>query len=182
MTEMKASGCVALAFGIESGSQKVLNAINKKASVEDAIRVFDLCHDLKIKTLAQMMIGSPEETIDDVKLTEKLLDRIKPDYVLMSYITPYEGTVLYDMALEKGWTMSPSKLASDEPQVEINFTFDELAEIGKNIRRKYNPFLKTIKPYLNKYFIYDMFRLLFKKPSLAFKGTREWIDASGAYL
>jgi radical SAM superfamily enzyme YgiQ (UPF0313 family) len=179
--QMKSAGCDSVGFGIESGSPKVLRALNKRAEIEQAIKAFDLCHENKIKTLAQIIIGSPEETLEDIALTEKLLDRIKPDYVQLSYMTPYEGTVIYDMAVEKGWIRKTNMLAG-EPQVEINFGFAELEEIGNGLIRKYNPFFRKIRPYLSKYFVYDMLRLLGKKPSLLFNGTRVWNDAAGEYL
>jgi len=179
--KMKSAGCDSIGFGVESGSPKVLRALDKRAEIEQVIKAFDLCHENKIKTLAQIIVGSPEETLEDIALTEKLLDRIKPDYVQLSYMTPYEGTVVYDMAVEKGWIRKTNMLA-DEPQVEINFRFEELEEIGNRLIRKHNPFFRKIRPYLSRYFVYDMLRLLGKKPSLLFHGTRGWNDAAGAYL
>jgi len=181
ITRMKSAGCDSIGFGIESGSTKVLHALNKRGDIEAAVKAFDLCHENKIRTLAQIIIGSPEETFEDIALTEKLLDRIKPDFVQLSYMTPYEGTVIYDMAVEKGWIRKMNMLA-DEPQMEINFDYEELEEIGNRLKRKYNPFFKKIRPYLSRYFVYDMLRLLGKKPSLLFNGTKEWNDAAGAYL
>jgi len=182
LSSLKSAGCGGIAFGVESGSPKVLRVLNKKSSIENTIKVFDLCRKHRIKTIANIMVGCPEETMADIELTNKLLERIKPDYVQISYVTPYEGTVLYDMALEKGWLRSDASFITDEPQIEINFTLRELGEIGKNFGRKFNPFFRIISPYLNRYFVYDMLRVLKKKPLLLFEGVHEWIEASRIYL
>ena len=179
---MKSAGCDGVGFGVESGSPKVLQGLNKRADIGQTIKAFDLCKKYKMKTLAQMIIGSPDETQEDIALTEKLLDRIKPDYVQFSFLTPYEGTVLYDMAVEKGWLRADANMITDDPQIEINFSLEELAEIGKRLKRKYNPFFKSVKPYLNGYFIYDMLKLLWKEPSLITRGMHEWMEASRLHL
>lgn len=176
------SGCDGISFGVESGSPKVLGALDKRANVEKTIEAFDLCKEYDIKTLANVIIGSPEETMEDIKLTDKLLERIKPDYTEIWYLTPYEGTLLYDQALEKGWLQHNASFRTDDPQIEINFTLEELKEISKRFCRKHKPFFKSVKPYLNKYFMYDMMRLLWKKPSLMFKGVKTWETASRIYL
>lgn len=179
---MKSSGCVGIAFGAESGSQRVLNAINKKAKVEDTVKIFDLCRKVEVKTLANIIIGNPEETYEDIELTDKLLERIKADYVQVWHLTPYEGTVIYDQAMENGWIKNTS-LVGDKPQMEINFTLEELEEIRKALLKKYNPVLWSIRPYVkNKYFVYDMLRLLVKKPSLLFGGVESWKEESRAIL
>jgi len=170
---MKDAGCWGIGFGFESGSQKVLDALNKHTTVEQNIKASELCKEIGIKVLASIIIGNPEETREDIELTDKLLEKIKPDYTLIWHLTPYQGTVIYDQAMEHGWIKGAS-LVTDEPQMEINFTFSELKEIRERLNRKYNSTFKTLRPYLNKYFIYDMLRLLSKKPYLLFGGVERW--------
>src|SRR5262249_8436571 len=50
MVKMKQAGCWLIAFGIESGSQKVLDNVKKEAKVEDAVRTINLCNKHGIKT------------------------------------------------------------------------------------------------------------------------------------
>lgn len=98
---MKECGCRQLDFGVESGSQRVLDdVIRKGTKIEQVIRAFDLSRKYRIRTLANFMIGLPSETISEFEMTRKLADRIKADVYIFSIATPLPGTPLYDMVGE----------------------------------------------------------------------------------
>jgi radical SAM superfamily enzyme YgiQ (UPF0313 family) len=95
---MKWSGCRQIDFGVESGSQRVLDEIiQKKITIEQVMKAFDLARKYHIRTLANFMIALPTETLDEFELTKKLADRIKADVYIFSIATPLPGTKLYDM-------------------------------------------------------------------------------------
>ena len=99
---MKNAGCVHLSIGVESGSQRILDFLKKGIKVADIIRAFDICNKVEIFTHAYIIIGSPMETIKDLRLTAKLLDRIRPCSVGITRLTPMKGSYLYDYATENG--------------------------------------------------------------------------------
>jgi radical SAM superfamily enzyme YgiQ (UPF0313 family) len=99
---MKQSGLEHISFGVESGSQKILNYYRKGAKVEQAITAFDICRKLKISTFAYFIIGAPIETRNDLDLTYKLIKRIKPDGLEVFTLMAYPGNDLYELVRKEG--------------------------------------------------------------------------------
>jgi radical SAM superfamily enzyme YgiQ (UPF0313 family) len=84
--------------GFESGSPRILQNINKKASREDNTRCVEIArrHGLKVKAL--MSIGHPGESPETVANTRDWLLEVKPDDFDVTIITTYPGTPYYDDA------------------------------------------------------------------------------------
>jgi len=95
---MKESGCVQVDFGVESGSQRILDEIIfKRTNIQQIIKAFELAKKYKLRTLANFMLGLPTETYEDLEMTKKLAEKIKADVYLFSIATPLPGTKLYEM-------------------------------------------------------------------------------------
>ncbi|MDO8748125.1 MAG: radical SAM protein [Candidatus Omnitrophota bacterium] len=99
-TEIKC-GLRLVEFGIESGSDRVLNFLNKGQTVEQIINVFNLCRRLKLKVSALLMIGLPTETENDLMATVKLVKRLNPYITLCTIYRPYPGTELFNYCINK---------------------------------------------------------------------------------
>jgi radical SAM superfamily enzyme YgiQ (UPF0313 family) len=99
---MRDSGCVQIGFGVESGSPDVLRFYNKRTDPADAERAFRLCHDLGILPHAFLMLGAPNETLEDLEMTYRLVKRIKPRSWVVYTTTPLPGTHLHRFAEERG--------------------------------------------------------------------------------
>jgi len=98
---MKESGCEAIFFGVETGSPKILEAMNKKFSFEDVKRAFALTKESGIKAICNIMLGYPGEDKETLRETRELLFVIKPDKVYFSAVKILPGTVLYNQCAEK---------------------------------------------------------------------------------
>lgn len=95
-----AAGCRGLYIGMESGSQRVLDLMNKKITIEQGITVFDACRKFGIKTYASMCYGIPGETFADREETRRYLTRIKPDAVSEAVFIGIPKSPLYNWMLE----------------------------------------------------------------------------------
>ena len=104
---MKKSGCLELSFGIESGSQKVLDEIiDKNLKLDKVIKVIQLCQKYKIKTKAFFVIGFPGETRKDIIGTKELALKLYKKYKVdpgLSIAVPLFGTRLYQICKTKGY-------------------------------------------------------------------------------
>lgn len=89
---MKEAGVLMMAIGVESGSQKILNNVDKGCKVEDIEKSFKVFNQVGIDTLAHFIIGHPDENQEDRDLSMKLIEKIKPTYVCANYYTPMPGT------------------------------------------------------------------------------------------
>lgn len=98
---MAKAGCKRIHYGVEAGTQKILNVLRKGITLEMVEKAFDLTKKAGIQTLGYFMIGSPEETEEDIKETIKFIKKISPDYIHVSVTTPFPATDLYARALQE---------------------------------------------------------------------------------
>lgn len=98
---LKRSGCVRIHYGVESGSQRILDYLEKGITIEQIVKAFEMTKQAGIATYAYLMVGVPTETKDDFEATLSLVKRIKPDYITYSICTPFPKTKLYQDLIEQ---------------------------------------------------------------------------------
>jgi radical SAM superfamily enzyme YgiQ (UPF0313 family) len=125
---IKNTNCVGMGYGIESGSQKILNNMNKKITVKQIESAMKFTQQLKIPIKVQLIFGYPGEDETTLQETIDLFRRIGHPGRGFNVITPIPGSKLYDDCLTQG-------LINDEPayitaleksfgvgKVHVNFT------------------------------------------------------------
>src|SRR3989339_114868 len=143
LEKMSQSGCSMIKVGIESGSQKVLDLMNKEINLTQIKRAANLLNKFSMPWLAYIMVGVPNETSEDVDKTIQLIDEIRPSYVSAAIYTPYPGTKfskenkVIDFAREEANHHSLKVLAGNVPREKI-IDFMEFAD-------KYNSNSKPAK-------------------------------------
>jgi len=103
LLKMKESGCTDVWFGVESGSQLVLNAIDKGIKIEQTIKAFKWAKEVGLMTFADTILGFPGETRETAWETIKFVEKLDPDDTAYYIATPFPGTPLYDEVKDNGW-------------------------------------------------------------------------------
>ncbi len=103
ISAMKKAGCHYIRFGVESGSQKILDAMWKGTNLAQIERAFELCRKAGIKTQAFFLFGVPGETNQTIEETIKFARKLRPDSAQFAVVIPHPGTDLYRTCQEKGW-------------------------------------------------------------------------------
>jgi anaerobic magnesium-protoporphyrin IX monomethyl ester cyclase len=104
LLKMREAGCSSVWFGVESGSQQVLDAMRKGISTEQTMRTFNWIREVGLKPVPNVILGFPGETKETAWETIKFVEKISPDDVgFYNVATPFPGTPLYDFVKENGW-------------------------------------------------------------------------------
>jgi radical SAM superfamily enzyme YgiQ (UPF0313 family) len=104
LVKMKDAGCITVWFGVESGTQQVLDAMKKGISPELTIKVLGWVRELGMQPIPNVILGFPGETKESAWKTIKFVEKISPDAVgFYNVATPFPGTPMYDTVKEKGW-------------------------------------------------------------------------------
>lgn len=130
--------------GFESGDERILTNIQKRAGRVDNTRCMEIArrHGLKVKAL--MSLGHPGESADTIRATAEWLLAVRPDDFDASVITTYPGTPYFDEAVETNpgvWTYSCDKTGDRLHSLEVDYR--EVAEYYKGIPGEYSSFVYT---------------------------------------
>ncbi len=96
---MKAAGCLAVNFGVESGDDGILRAIKKGVSTAHVVRALEWAKERGLMTACNFMLGFPQETPQALENTRRFLERIAPltdSFSTLGVVVPFPGTPLYD--------------------------------------------------------------------------------------
>ena len=134
LRKMKEAGCIRLIFGIETGSERLLNYIKKGVSVERLERVVRWTYELGIWTGIEIICGLPQEKEEDIQATIEFLTRNK-EYINRLYYNTYDlrsGSLLYHepskYGIENIFDVNEA-VSYEERKYSKNFTqfgFDEI--------------------------------------------------------
>ncbi len=99
---MKGAGCVSVGYGVESGSQRLLDAMNKNQKLEHVIEAINMTVEMGMEPIPQWMFGYPGECEDTIRETRVTFSRFKFPVNPAFICTPLPGTRLYEDTINQG--------------------------------------------------------------------------------
>ncbi len=134
------SGCVLIGYGIESGSQKMLDAMKKGVTVEQAKQAIRLTQKHTDWPGCSFMIGTPGETRETIQETVNFCKEMNLTPEVIFFMTAYPGTELYQTAMAAGKIPDEEAyvldLGEQGEKIRINFTDipdDELYQVQEEM-------------------------------------------------
>lgn len=133
------AGLKAFSIGFESGSQRLLNFLNKGTTVEQNIHASEICHKYDIKVKGNIMLGSPTETNEEAQETLAMVKKLNAYMLATSFYTPQPGSDLYKYCEDHG--ISLIKQSADLNRVDQSvkkikgIDYDFLAHVVEEIRQ-----------------------------------------------
>jgi len=140
LEKMKRAGCIAIWFGVESGSQLILDKMHKKIRIEQTRRAFKTAQEVGLMTVASVILGFPGETEETAMETVNFVMSLDPHDVGFYIATPYPGTPLYDLVKSKGWlkTEDFEKYDTATPVFETPYlSMEKLREIREKAYHRF---------------------------------------------
>ena len=100
---MRKGGCIGISYGVESGSQKILNNMNKGNTVEQAKNALIWTRKAHIPIQLNLILGFIGEDVETLKETESFVRTTLPETLQIATITAKPGTEFTKLAIENKW-------------------------------------------------------------------------------
>ncbi|MCR4290829.1 MAG: hopanoid biosynthesis associated radical SAM protein HpnJ [Candidatus Scalindua sp.] len=138
---MKDSGLRLLVVGYESGNQEILNNIRKGITLDQAREFTKICKQLGIMIHGAFILGLPEETHESINDSIKFACELDVDTIQVSLASPYPGTQLYDLCIEKNYLVKTDMVNERGWQTcSVQYPGISSVEIFKSVERFYKKF------------------------------------------
>lgn len=102
LKRMREAGCWHISFGIESGDQTILDAMQKRERLPDVENAVRWSHEAGLKTSGFFILGFPGETSDSLDRTRAFALKLPLDDISIMRLTPFPGTALYESISRHG--------------------------------------------------------------------------------
>jgi len=150
LSKMKAAGCTAVSFGIESANPEILKTIKKGISVPQVIDAVRMCRRVGIRPYASFILGLPGETRETIKESAALAAKLQQEGLAYGFhiLAPFPGTEVR----EKNDALGIRILSDDWSKYDANRAVVETVSVNRRAlnavvvdwENKYNQYLAHI--------------------------------------
>lgn len=138
LAAMRRAGCWRLLIGIESGSQRILDRVGKKISLDQIRHAVNMIHSAGIQTYGMFIVGFPTETYAEGLQTIAFMKSLKLDFVNVSALTPFPGTEIWsEVRAEAGYKGFDAMNMYDISYVPPTMTEAELSDLLRRSMREF---------------------------------------------
>jgi anaerobic magnesium-protoporphyrin IX monomethyl ester cyclase len=102
LKKMKEAGCWQISYGVETGTQRLLDIIQKGITLAQIEKTFAITKKVGIGIRAFYMLGLPTETREESLRTIAFAKKLNAGWSQFTLFTPFPGTVLHDLAVQEG--------------------------------------------------------------------------------
>lgn len=150
---MKRAGCYHVKFGIEAGTQRSLDRIQKGVEIERAVKAVRMVKRIGIEVKSSFILGIDGETFEESKATVEFSRRLAPDLATFLVMMVYPGSEDFENFKKAG--KIPQGFRWDKPLYANEENIDQLQELA---RRAYRYF------YVRPGFVIDRLKHLLRHP------------------
>ena len=145
---MAKAGCQAICFGVESGSQEILDLVKKKSNLEKVKEAMRMTQDVGISALASFIIGLPGETEETLRKTVEFANELHSEFGSLygfHILSPFPGTEVREKAAEYGLEILIERLdeVRREPRRDAHHGRDARRTPGGGRRVRRRPWSAT---------------------------------------
>jgi len=137
---MKRAGCKIISFGVESGSEEIMQNIKKAITLQQTERAFRETRQAGIESAAHVIFGLPGETPETIKQTIRFVKKIKPDYAQFYGAIPFPGTEFFEIAVQNDWLTTMDYDSFEINRCIVDTPLLSVEELSRMRREAYKDF------------------------------------------
>lgn len=155
LSKMRAAGCNFIKVGVESGSQRILERMNKGLNLAQIRAAAKLLRESGIHWTGYFMMGVPGETKDDILLTLRFMKELSPDLAAIGVYEPFPGTAMFEdgmsrslvkrnMSYEEFFSTAPNNYYKVDPNRQTDtMTSEEFSDMEALVKEAFHSHNKS---------------------------------------
>ncbi len=124
LQQLKEMGCFRIWIGAESGSQRIIDKMDRRVTLETVQEMMQLTQKMGMEAGTFIMVGYPGETHEDIKATMNHIERCNPDLLTITRAYPIKGTALYT-EIEDEITVKPDWNTSTDRDIRFKLPYSD---------------------------------------------------------